>query len=99
MIVTLEQAKAHLRIDHDSLDADIKLKLAGAEARILHHLDGLDLNKLKPDEIAIIRAAVLNLVGWLDRIRANEEATGDERFWLPATVHQLLMPLRQPAAV
>lgn len=40
MLVTLEQAKNHLRIDTDAGDADLELKIAGASGAVLNHLQG-----------------------------------------------------------
>lgn len=39
--VTLEQAKARLRIDDDAADADLDLMIAAATDRILLHLNGV----------------------------------------------------------
>jgi len=38
MIVTLEQAKAHLRVSHDSDDEDITLKIHAASGAIISYL-------------------------------------------------------------
>ncbi len=39
-LVTLEQAKAHLRIDDDYGDADLKLKIQGGSSAILAYIQG-----------------------------------------------------------
>lgn len=37
-LVTLSQAKAHLRVDHDADDLDIQLKIEAASEAIISHL-------------------------------------------------------------
>lgn len=95
-LVTLAEAKAHLRIDQDIMDDDIKLKLLAAEGRVRRHCEGTDIDGLDEMDQMIVKAAILMLVGYLDRIRANEDVAPDDRFWLPAGVSQLLVPFRQP---
>lgn len=40
MLVTLEQAKSHLRIDTNAGDPDLTLMIEGASGAILNHLQG-----------------------------------------------------------
>lgn len=40
MLVTLQQAKDHLRIDTDDADTDLTLKIEGASGAVLNHLKG-----------------------------------------------------------
>lgn len=95
-LVTLEEAKAHLRIDQDIMDADITLKLQAAEGLVRRHCEGTDFSDLADFDLSLIKAAILMLLGHLDRIRADEEVQPNDRFWMPPAVHQLLMPFRQP---
>lgn len=97
MMITLEEAKEHLRIDHNGMDTDVMLKMKAAEARILLHLQGIDPSTLDDGQIALVKAAILNLLGYLDRVRAEEEIA--DRFWLPSSVHLLLIPLRNLSMV
>lgn len=97
IIPTLQEAKDHLRIDHDLMDADIQIKLEAAAARIAYHLQGFNYDKAKPGDEALITAAVLNLVGYLDRIRAGEEPADGN--YLPPSVSLLLTPLRAPSVI
>lgn len=40
MLVTLEKAKAHLRIEHSDEDADLTLKIHAASGAVLNYLKG-----------------------------------------------------------
>lgn len=92
--ISLEEAKDHLRIDHDLFDAELSLKITAATARVKAHCQGTDLDKLSSEQETLIKAAILNLIGFMDRIRAEEER-GDKDY-LPPSVHMLLMPFRIP---
>ena len=93
-LVTLQEAKDHLRIDFDSMDQDVALKLAAAESRVLFHLNGASVRTLRDEELALVRAAILNVLGYLDRVRAEEITETQDRFWIPPSAHSLLIPLR-----
>lgn len=95
-LVTLAQAKEHLRIDQDLMDNDITLKLVAAEARVRRHIVGTDFATLEEMDLELIKAAILVMVGTLDMERASETTSGSDRDWLPAQVHQLLKPFRTP---
>lgn len=95
-LVTLAQAKEHLRIDQDIMDADITLKLIAAEARVRRHIVGTEISALEEMDLELIKAAILVLLGTLDMQRASENTSGSDRDWLPAQVHQLLKPFRTP---
>lgn len=92
--IDLQEVKDHLRIDHDIFDADLSLKMVAAQARIVSHCQGTDFSKLSPEEETLVKAAILNLIGYMDRVRNGEESF--DRNYLPPFVHQLLMPLRSP---
>lgn len=63
-LVTLDEAKAHLRVDHDEDDADIEIKIEAASAAILNYIgdaqylfldtggDDLDLEDTSTDQAA-----------------------------------------------
>lgn len=63
-LVTLDEAKAHLRVDHDEDDADIEIKIEAASAAILNYIgdaqylfldtggDELDLEDTSTDQAA-----------------------------------------------
>jgi len=108
MIVTLEQAKDHLRVTHDSDDNDITLKIHGASAAIINYLKSsadsfldssgevvLDSSALPVVPFVVIQATLL-MVGWMYNFREGE----DKAFvpgYLPAPIISLLFPLRDPA--
>lgn len=93
LTITLQEVKDHLRIDHDIFDQDLQLKINAALYRVQAHCQGTDFSKLTTEQEYLIKAAVFNLVGYLDRIRAAEEVT--DRGYLPPSVHLLLAPFRE----
>lgn len=55
-LITFEEAKAHLLVDHDDDDADIRRKLQEASAAVLTYLDGAPIGQPERDEQgAIVR--------------------------------------------
>lgn len=101
-VVTLPEVKAHLHIDHDFDDADLKLKIAGASAAILDHvrawLAGFDDEasiKASPD-FQRVKNAVLILVGILDRDRDGIDPQLYRQGELPYTVTALIATLHRP---
>lgn len=62
-LITLEEAKAHLLVDHDDDDADIERKLQEASAAVLTYLDGASIGQPQRDEQgAIVRDDSGNVV-------------------------------------
>lgn len=49
-LITMEEAKAHLLVDHDDDDSDIERKLQEASAAVLTYLDGAPIGQPKRDE-------------------------------------------------
>lgn len=90
--VSLQEAKEHLRIDHDLMDAELTLKITAATSRVIHHCQGTDFTQLSSEDETLIKAAILNLIGFMDRIRAEEETS--DKSYLPPSVQMLLMPFR-----
>lgn len=57
-LITLEEAKAHLLVDHDDDDLDIERKLQEASSAVLTYLDGAPIGQPQRDEQgAIVRTA------------------------------------------
>ncbi|WJM98786.1 head-tail connector protein [Pseudomonas defluvii] len=88
--VTLEEAKLHMRVDHDEEDNYIQGLIAAAETHVSNFLgDGL------PDPMpAPIKAAVLLLVGDLYEHR---ERQGDRTLTEGTAYSMLLAPYRSMA--
>src|SRR3546814_6088760 len=88
MLVSLEAAKAHLRVDHDEDDNDIALKLQAASAAVLRYLktegiaDFVDSSGTPPEDSsgiveavpADVRAATLLMLGYLYKDRSEEQS-------------------------
>ena len=103
--VTLDDAKAHLRVDTDAEDGDIGDKLLSAQAAVLGYLKVASLDALAvgspaaipaPAEGAI-KAATLLMVGYFYRERDSDENHEWEQGYLPRPVTALLYQLRDPA--
>jgi hypothetical protein len=84
-LVTLEQAKRHLRIDvpttptPDPLDADLEMKMAAAEAIVLDYIGQLNVSPPawvdETDCPPIIQAAILMQTAELWRFRGDDPGT------------------------
>jgi hypothetical protein len=111
-LVSLEQAKFHLRIDDASSggnddDTDLELKIRAASAAVLRYIglvqDWLDSSGEPIVESggdtavpADVVAATLLLVGDLYKERDGKNESDWEHGFLPLSVRSLLFPLRTP---
>ncbi|MGP2500425.1 head-tail connector protein [Pantoea ananatis] len=103
--VTLEEAKAHLRVDTDADDQDLQLKIYAASAAVFDYIQGSrekvvgDDGKVIADapELQRVKQATLILVGILDRIRSGEEENHYRQGQLPFSVTSLIYSLRSPS--
>ena len=97
-LVTLEQAKAHLRIEQrrTDLDADIALKISGASQRVLTHIKRDDLSEWQIEDTSpaeydvpadIIDACLIYLTWSFDRDPAAK---------IPEAFYDLLVAYRIP---
>lgn len=108
-LVTLQEAKAHLRVDGDDDDADITLKLRAAEEMAVAYLDravypsqaALDAavaaDAAGPDPMVCtfaVRAGILLILGDLYANR-EEVATGTIATQMPTGARACLRPLRR----
>lgn len=111
MLVSLDQALLHLRIDTDTAGAadesDIRLKIMGASAAVLNYIgrdqmfldtygDPLDDSSGDPIVPADVQAATLLLLGDLYRNRDGENTAEWEYGFLPRSCQALLFPRRLP---
>ena len=92
MLITLEEAKAHLRYDVDDEDVYIQGLISTAEAVIKRHVDEYD------EENYALKQAGLLLIGYWDN-RRNAEEEDSNSWYLPAPVLALLTPYRTPTAI
>ncbi|ENY6970505.1 head-tail connector protein [Escherichia coli] len=104
-LVTLEEAKLHLRIDDDYGDSDLTLKIQGGSAAILSYIQGSralvvdDSGKLIDGEpLTRVQTALLVLLGYLDRNRGGEEEKLKQGE-LPFSVSMLIYDLRKPTII
>lgn len=102
--VTLDEVKAHLRIDTDAGDPDLQLKIYSASAAVLDYIQG-SRDKVVDDngdvitdapELQRVKQATLIFVGILDRVRGGEEENQYKQGQLPYSVTCLIYSLRTP---
>lgn len=101
-LVTLPEAKEHLRIDDDYGDADLTLKIQGGSAALLSYIQGSkqlvvdEQGKLIEGEpLSRMKTALLVLLGYMDRNRGAEEEQKLIRGELPLAVTMLIYDLRR----
>jgi len=105
--VTLEEAKAHLRIDTDAGDDELQQKIYSASASVLDYIQSSRDVIVNDDgdviegtnELDRVKMATLLLVGILDRVRNGEEETTYHQGYLPFTVTSLIYSLRKPTII
>lgn len=102
-LVTLDQAKDHLRIDADAGDDDLKLKIQAGSAAILAYVQGSrdrivagNGTLIEGEPLRRAQTALLMLLGWLDRNRGGEEEEKLQQGELPFSVTMLIYDLRCP---
>lgn len=105
-LVDLDEAKLHLRIDDDYGDSDLEMKIQGGSAAILSFIQGS--RELVVDSSGILvegeplkrcQAALLVLLGYLDRNRGGEEEEKLKQGELPYAVTMLIYDLRRPTII
>lgn len=111
MLVTLQQAMDHLRVDNDAEENDLLLKIAAASGAVLNYinpgadvfLDSLGEPAVDSNGVAIgipyeIQAATLLLLGYFYKDRDGDPDKAYEMGFLPRSVTALLYPHRTPVA-
>src|SRR5262252_958820 len=106
-LVTLEEAKDHLRVSGNRLNADIQAKLDASVAIVYDYLQRRDtvwnaaMEDWTADTVPLsIKQAILIQLGELDRRRgddANQDTPQADRDYLSPTVMALLQRHRDPA--
>lgn len=112
MLVTVDSARDHLRIDYDDCDDfDLELKIKAASQAVVRYLKGgadsfLDTNgdvllnsNDDPDVPEDVQHATLLLVSHFHRYRDGGNDGGNSGNYLPPAVTALLYPLRDPTIV
>ncbi|MFK3708180.1 head-tail connector protein [Klebsiella sp. NPDC088457] len=102
-LVTLPQAKEHLRIDDDAGDADLLLKIQAGSAALLSYIQGSrdkvvdgDGNLIQGEPLLRMQESLLRLLGYLDRNRNGEEEEKLKQGELPFSITMLIYDLRRP---
>lgn len=90
-IVTLSEAKMHLRVDQTTEDALIELYIEAAEDYIQNYL-----NKPSVPQVAGIKAAALLIIGGLYE---NRESVGEREIKENPAVVSLLHPYREDLGI
>jgi hypothetical protein len=112
MLVSLKQAKDHLRVraDEHADDDDLILKIQGASSAVVNYLksaantflntDGEIETDANGDPVGVpfaVSAATLLMLGFLYKDRDDNADNAYEQGYLPKPVTALLYPLRDPA--
>lgn len=109
MLVTLAQAKRHLRVDFSDEDADIELRTAAASAAVVRYLkaaspyeldsSGAVVTDSAGDPVVLFeaQAATLLMLGYLYKDRDGDPDQAYQMGYLPAPVTALLYAIRDPA--
>jgi hypothetical protein len=111
MLVSLQQARDHVRSDTMADDADLTLKIHGASGAVLAYLEDaaeafLDTAGFVPmdsngDPLGVpyeVKAATLLLIGDFYSNRGEDQSTNwTDPNYLPRAVTALLYPKRKPA--
>lgn len=98
MILTTDQAVDHLRLDPDEADAagdELTDVMAAAESAVLRYLKVAEADIVAGDLPVVVAAAKL-MLGYLWRLRDEDEKGEFEPGFLPRPVTALLYPLRDP---
>lgn len=101
-LVTLEQAKRHLRVDDDqtAFDPDIELLIEGISDLVLIFVKASEEDYMDEDgELTFLpRGIQIATLVWIGIVFKNRDGTSDEKLELgeiPRTVSSLLWPYRK----
>jgi hypothetical protein len=104
-LITLEYAKAHVRLDHDADDVDLQAKISAASVMLIAYLkdgadDFLDENDELPEGGAVpadVQSACAVLVGMLFKDRDGTLREAWPQGYLPFEVTAQIYMRRDPA--
>ena len=99
MILSTDQAVAHLRLDPDEAIAaadELADSVAAAEATVLRYLKVIEADIPDADLPTVVAATKL-MLGYLWRLRDEDEKAEYQQGFLPRPVTALLYPLRDPS--
>ncbi|MBZ1392287.1 head-tail connector protein [Psychrobacter pacificensis] len=91
-LITLDEAKHHLRYDDDANDAALTMYIAAAESAINRYIN----TDVPAAGLADVKVAALMLIGYFDENRNADKDTPTNGNYLPQPVVSLLYPYRQP---
>lgn len=102
MLVTLEEAKQHLRVDTNHLDDDILFKLEQVSFMCIdfvkHEHGAYEDSAGQPLNVPpYLQAACLVWLGILFRFRDSDTHTGSDFGFIPREVSNILWPYRKPS--
>lgn len=105
-LVTLDEAKMHLRIDEDYGDSDLTLKIQGGSAALLAYIQGSrdkvvaeNGDLIDGEPLTRMQTALLVLLGYMDRNRGGEEEEKLKQGELPYSVTMLIYDLRRTTII
>lgn len=112
MLVSLEQAREHLRVDTTDGDNDLLLKIKGASRAVLNYIVGSvrtshftdSAGDVLEDSAGValyvpedVQIATLFVIGYYDRNRDSDRDKEADGLFLPYPAKQLLIPYRDPS--
>lgn len=102
-LITLAEIKAHLKIDHDIDDTELKEKIQEASAVLLDYIQGsrdkvVDSsgNLIEGESLSRMKASTMRLVGMLYRNPDLAETEDLQPGELPFSVTAFIYSLRRP---
>lgn len=98
-LVSLDEVKLMLRIDHEDDDATLEMYIAAATVAIVAYLKDPTLLSVDspPQELdERVKAGIIMLVGYWYRSPDNNQDGAFERGYLPMPITAMLYPMRDP---
>jgi len=97
-LVTLDEAKRHLRVTHDDEDDDIKFRISAASEIVLDYIKKRDSDWTTDTTPKLVKAATLLVLAGLYEDRGDgEEVLSQANGYLDRPVTAILHRYRDPA--